>query len=398
MLCALLAAGSAPEPDELEDDPEGEVAPEDAEAEPDEDGEPDEDADPEGEPDEAEGEGEGVPEPDGEAEAEAASEGEDEPATEAEAREETEAPVVDEGRKQMGLRRHRFVYTNLSAVRYNPLGLINELTLGWRIQLINKNTTLFKDSFISLNLHTYITPAFGRIGPMVIFQPLAVLNLSASYDGIGYFGTFDLVQSYPSPRANYSDSEIANQGEQGFDQATRGHLITLSALLQAKVGRIAMRDNVKGYYFDLFLREDLATGREDPVSYDQTLDILVPDEGWSLTNDLDLLYLFDFGLTLGARYTYTKAFYRDSDFLPGEPTDDPNGGTHRIGPAILYAPPKWSAKAARRHNHSTKRWRNPTVILLPQWWAKHRWRTGADVHPAVPYLVLALRFEGDFFP
>ena len=65
---------------------------------------------------------------------------------------------------------------------------------------------------------------------------------------------------------------------------------------------------------------------------------------------------------------------------------------------MLYSPPKWHAKAAKRTKLSRKRWYNPTAILLVQWWAQHRWRTGEDVHPAMPYIVLGFSFEGDFFP
>lgn len=304
----------------------------------------------------------------------------------------------DGKRKRMGLARHRFVYSNLTAVRYNPLGLLNELTIGYRLQLINKNTALFKESFLGLKFHGYVTPAFGRVGPSIEFQPLAILNLTATYDGIGYFGSFDLAQGFPSPRSDYSDSAIEQRGKDGLNTATKGRLVTLSALLQAKVGRVAVRDNAKGYYLDLDLRKDPTTGREDTVSYSQTLDILMPNGGWAMTNDADLLYLFDWGLTLGARYTLTKAFFRDSDFLAGESTSDPIGLTHRVGPAVLYTPKKWAAKAAERHNHSRKRWRKPTAILLVQWWAKNPNRTGSDVSAGVPYLVLGFRFQGDLTP
>lgn len=301
-------------------------------------------------------------------------------------------------KRRIGLTRHRLVYSNLTALRYNPLGFVNDFQLGYRLQLIDKNTALFKDSHISLLGHMYFSPAFGRVGPILEIQPLAILKLNATYDGVGYFGTFNLAQSFESPHADYSDTAVADRGDAGFNQATTGRLVTLSALLQAKLGRVAVRDNVIFYYIDLRLREDPVTGREDPVVYSQTIDMLMPDEGWTMTNDADFLYLFDFGLTLGARYTYTLPFYRDSDFLPGESTENPNGPTHRVGPAVLYQPPKWSAKAAARHNHSRKRWRKPTAILLVQWWAQHRFRTGVDSHAAIPYLVLGLRFEGDFLP
>ncbi|HET6583771.1 MAG TPA: hypothetical protein VFG69_09990 [Nannocystaceae bacterium] len=297
-----------------------------------------------------------------------------------------------------GLRRHRFVYKNLTALRYNPLGLVNEFSFGWRVQLVDRNTALFKDSYFALKAHTFLNPAFGRVGPMVELQPLAVLNLQFIYNAVGYFRTFDQLQSFQSPRADYSDTELSERTDQRY--AGTGHYLTFSALLQGKVGRVAVRDNVKFYWADMGLARDPITKRQDTVYYDQTLDILHPDRGWVVTNDADVIYLFDFGLRLGARYTLTHAFYRDSMYLAGESTKNPNSPTHRVGPAILYSPPKWHIKAAKRTKVSRKRWYNPTAFLLVQWWAQHRWRTDADrdVSAAVPYVVLGFSFEGDFFP
>lgn len=301
----------------------------------------------------------------------------------------------DGGDKRMGLRRHRFVYKNLTAARYNPLGLANEMTIGWRMQLVNKNTALFKESFMALKAHTFLNPAFGRVGPMFELQPLALLNLSAIYNAVGYFKSFDQFQSFQSPAVAYSDTELEERTEQRYPGM--GHMVTLSALLQAKVGRVAIRDNAKFYYVNFDVKTDALTGRADTVYYDQTLDILQPNDGWVVTNDVDALYLFDFGLKLGARYTYTHGFYRDSMYLDGESTKNRNN-TQRVGPAVLYSPTKWRAKAARRTGLSRKRWYNPTAFLLAQWWVQHRWRSGEDVSQGVPYLVLGFTFEGDFHP
>ena len=245
-----------------------------------------------------------------------------------------------------------------------------------------KPGVLYKDSFLGLKLHTFLNPAFARIGPRVEIQPIAILNLQATYDFGGYFTTFDQLMSFPSPAVDYSDTELGRRGDAGENYPGHGHLVTLAALLQAKVKNVAVRDNLKFYYADLALRGG------DTVFYDQTLDIAQPDEAWTLTNDLDLIYLFDFGLKLGARYTLTHAFYQKKHFRRGEPATQPNGPTHRVGPAVLHT---FYDKPERRFN-------KPTIVFLLQWWARHRWRTGADVHPGVPYIVLGFLFEGDLFP
>lgn len=282
--------------------------------------------------------------------------------------------------------RHRIIYSNLSAVRYNPLGLVNEFTAGYRYQLINKRSLLFNESFVAAQLHTYVSPAYMRIGPKIDIQPLALLNLSATYDFTGYLGTFGLMQSFQSPTDDWSDTELERRDDSGDpaqdNYTTTGHFVTLSALLQAKVGRVAVRDNLKAYWSSY----DLRAG--DTVSYDQTLDITIPNRGWAMTNDLDLLYLFDFGLTLGARYTLTQAFYQPRHFQAAEPISRPNGPTHRVGPAMLYT----------FFDRPHQRFNKPTLIVLMQWWAAHRYRTGEDVSVGIPYFVLGFRFEGDIYP
>jgi hypothetical protein len=282
--------------------------------------------------------------------------------------------------------RHRLIYSNLSAARYNPLGLVNEFTGGYRYQLVDKDSVLFNESFAAVQLHTFLSPAYGRIGPKIDIQPLALLNLSATYDFIGFFNTFGLNQSFKSPTDDWSDTEIGRRDDSGDpaidNYAHTGHFVTLAALLQAKVKSIAIRNNLRFYWSDY----DLRAG--DTVSYDQTLDIPLPNRGWVVSNDLDVLYLFDFGLTLGARYTLTEAFYRPRHFQPAEPVSRPNGPTHRVGPALLYT----------FFNRPHQRFNKPTLIVLLQWWAAHRFRTGEDVSAAVPYFVLGFRFEGDLLP
>ena len=278
--------------------------------------------------------------------------------------------------------KHRLVYKNLFAARYNPLGLVNENAMGWAMRLYDKRGTLWEPAYLGAKLHTFVTPAYTRFGPQLEFSPLAILNLSATYDFIGYYGTFNQMQSFGTPAAEYSDTQLEANDEEGASYPTYGSMVTLSALLQAKAGPIAVRDNFKAYYTDFKLRDG------GNVFYDQTLDILTPDRGWSMTNDLDLLVLFNNGLKLGARYTVTHAVYKERHFQAGEPVTQPNGPTHRIGPAILYT--FW--------NRPEKRFNKPTLIVLTQWWVRHRYRTGVDVSGAVPYIVLGFLFEGDLLP
>ena len=44
------------------------------------------------------------------------------------------------------------------------------------------------------------------------------------------------------------------------------------------------------------------------------------------------------------------------------------------------------------------RWNDVSIVLLAQWWVKHRYRTGENVHIGIPYALLALVQRGDFYP
>jgi hypothetical protein len=362
------ARSSAPPTDDV--DAPADAQPEDAEPEPtDPEGEPSEGEPSEGEPSEGEP-SEGEPAEGTPPEGEPAEEPPPEPAPE-------DPPAIEH--TPVGPEPTELAEPEAP----EPPILVNEFNVGWRLQLFMKKPgVLYQDTFFAIKAHTFLNPAFARIGPRIEIQPLAILNLHATYNYVGYFTTFDQLMSFASPAENYSDSQLDALGKQNQNYPAHGHLVTLSALVQAKVKDIAVRDNLKFYYSDMALR------RGHLVYYDQTLDIAQPDEAWTLTNDLDALYLFDFGLKLGARYTLTHAFYKPKHFRMGEPVSQPNGPTHRVGPAVLYT--FWD-KPERRFNR-------PTLILLVQWWARHRWRTGVDVHPAVPYLVLGFLFEGDLLP
>ncbi len=274
--------------------------------------------------------------------------------------------------------RHRLVYRNIVAGRANPVGFVDEITVGYRYQLVARDTPLFRDSFVLAGAHAFVTPAFTRVGPVVEIQPAAVLNLSATYDAVGYYGAFGQAQSYRTPTAEAGPDHrrTIQSGYPAF-----GHLVTLSALLQARVRNVAIRNQVKFFWNRVRVQDG------DTVLADLANDILAPNNGWVLTNDTDVIWLFEAPVALVARHTLTHAFYRQDMFLPGEPVSDPNGPTSRLGPGVV-----WTI-----FDYPGARFNKPAVIFLAQWWLRHRWRTGAEVTPALPYAVVGFQFEGDLW-
>jgi hypothetical protein len=276
---------------------------------------------------------------------------------------------------------NRFVYRNLMAVRANPLGAVDDAVFGYRRQLFRRDTPLLRDSYALLGAHGLLTPAFARFGPTVELQPAAVFNLGATYDFIGAWGLFQQVRSFPSASARWGPRELWRPGEH-LHYGTRGHLVTLSSQQQFRVWRFALRNNLRAYWSHMHLR-----GR-DRVYYDQVIDMLMPQDGWALTNDTDLIYLFPRGLRLLVRHSLTHAFYGRRHFLPGEPVSQPNGPTSRLGPVVAYT----------FFDRPGVRFNKPTLIVLAQWWLRHRFRTGEELSAGIPYAAVAFSFEGDLLP
>lgn len=268
--------------------------------------------------------------------------------------------------------KERVYLENLLAARVNPLGLVDELSIGYRHRLYRTDNPLLQQNFAHIGAHVVLSPAFGSIGPQVVIQPVSILSLSARYSFVGYFGTFKQVTGYPSAAVDFGDSARGGTDSSGY--ATLGSQANIALLLQGKFGPAALRNKTSATYWNL----DLNPGER--TFYDQYLDLLHADEGWSIVNDLDVMYLSDFGFIFGARYTVAKAFH-EPDVGPGAQA------VHRVGPLVAY----------RFHEDEYSSFSQPTLILLTQWFVEHPYRTGQRVTQALPYIALAFSFNADLW-
>ncbi len=279
---------------------------------------------------------------------------------------------------------HRVVYRNLTVLRLNPLGLINETRAAYRFRLFQSEKEAFRDNFAAVGIIPALSPAYARLGALVEVQPLSVLQLWASYEVVRYFGTFSQLQSFATPGAGFSDTDLKNlaalpAGDPGRSYGVTGTQLTLGANIQAKVGPVVVRTQLR------MVRPDYPLRAGDALFYDILYDVLAENRGWFLTNDADLLFQTAFGLTVGARWTATAPRY-SAHVLNGEP--NLNGPTHRIGPLAAYT----------FFQDDGARFNAPTILMAVNWWVTHRYRTGADVSMAVPYFVLGFAFTGDLIP
>ncbi|MEO0812573.1 MAG: hypothetical protein AAFY60_06895, partial [Myxococcota bacterium] len=121
--------------------------------------------------------------------------------------------------------RHRLVFSNLTAFRWNPIGLEDQLNLSYRYRLWNDASPLFRESYLGVSFSPTFSPAIVRLGGNLELRPLTILLLSAGYYQSRFFGSFDFPQGFTSPGDNFSDSVL----EAGEPFAASGQELQLRA-------------------------------------------------------------------------------------------------------------------------------------------------------------------------
>lgn len=275
--------------------------------------------------------------------------------------------------------KNRIVVNNLSLFRWNPIGLENQLRLGYARKLYERDDSrLLRDNFVWTGTYLRLNPASVRAAGMVELQPLAVLNLRFSAEVLRFFGTFTFVQSRTSAAADLSDTALkANRTGAFANYGSGGVHLTFEPLLQVKVGPIAVRNRALLGWFDL----DLRAG--DTVWYEATLDVAAPNRGWVFANDFDVLWQRPLGqavLTAGVRVSSVWPQYGAEHGAHGVANEH-----HRVGVLAAYT----------FFDHGYTSFNKPSVLLISSWYRQHRYRTGQDVGRGVPYVVLGFAFQSD---
>ena len=288
--------------------------------------------------------------------------------------EEVAAPTVEQPGSDIP--RHRVYYESLAALRYNPLGLQERMTVGYRLRLTDKSRDdlLFGDSYAWVGLTGLQTPAFMRTGPWARLMPLSMLRLQAGYEVVRYNGGLDQMLTWDQgSNIDFSDASIDALAADGTLKA-RGSVFTLEARLQAKAGPVAVRATLARYDFNYDV--------DGYAFYDQTLDILAPTDGAVRMGDFDLLYVVSDQLTVGARSTHTRS---DAEFAANDSEALRAASIDRTGALIAY---KFKSDMGSRFDQ-------PTVYLISQWHINHEYRAGQEVSQALPYVAVGFAFTGD---
>ena len=281
--------------------------------------------------------------------------------------------------------KEQWAYSNQVALRYNPLGLQEELYFGYKRKLYDQPTSnlLFGKSFIWTGLITRASPQFLQAGGFVRTSPIALLEINAALLRTmalteaaklpDYYtqGTLDAVQRTSSPRSPAGD--IIGGGWQA----------SIQARLQAKVGHFAIRSTNLFRYFELTPEGDRLSS---DLFYDQTLDVLTPHKSWVYQNDVDALYADSSKpWVVGARYTYVKPLTEAND----ERVDDSAMySIQRAGLLFAWkfdAPPTAAGLEAKRKH---------ALIVLSQWHLEHPYRTGQSMNQLIPYFAVVYALNG----
>lgn len=274
---------------------------------------------------------------------------------------------------------HRVVYDNLVAARLNPLGLEDRLNLGYRYRLYDDPGLLWRDAYAGVAFTPTLNPAVARVGASLEVKPLAVLMMSVGYYFVGWLGTFQYLQSHDSPHAAHSDAALDEGADAEKNYSTVGGELEIKVQALAKVGPVVLRNTLNLFHSDMRLKNG------QRLYYNPRVDAMVPNQGWHLTNDTDLVWLFRFGLVAGLRTSVVHAFFDDEHYRAGESTENPNTPIVRMGPILAYV----------FYDRPESRFNKPTVLLIANWHISHRWRTGEDISQAVPYVVLGFKCSGE---
>lgn len=291
----------------------------------------------------------------------------------------------------------RLMLSDLTVFRLNPLGLETRGRFGLQKRLYASDKAVTQNNFAFFGVFPKLNPASAALAAGFEIQPASVFNLRGSAEVQKFFGTFGFLQSFASPLANYSDHQLDELADDPAHepQTATALRVGIQPTLQAKVGPIAIRAMAQLDYWDL---RGIRAG--DTAAYEATFDTLLPDRGWTLTTDSDLLYVGRPGLALGVRHSYVRPFYQRRHFASDaeEAAYDNDNAHHRIG---LFA-------AYTLRDRGPSRFNKPTLILIASWYLSHRYRTGEpDAIPtggtaddytsrAFPYLLVGFAFESDF--
>lgn len=294
----------------------------------------------------------------------------------------------------------RVMASDLTIFRLNPLGLETRARVGVQKKLYASNKKVTENNFFFAGAFPKLNPASASLGIGGELQPASIFNVRAFFELQKYFGNLGYLQSFTSANANYSDQTLADNADNPTPmtepQDATSFRFSVQPMLQLKFGKIAVRALAMFDYWNFDVRDG------QPTAYEPTLDTLLPDQGWTVSTDTDLLYVTGTGLAAGLRHSWVKPMYAAKHFSDAadEAAYDGQNEHQRLG---LFGAYTFNDKGPSTFN-------KPTVIVIASWYLSHKYRAGepgtldpghdADDYRtrAFPYFLAGFAFESDFIP
>lgn len=288
----------------------------------------------------------------------------------------------------------RLMLSDLTILRLNPIGLETRMRFGLQKKLYPSDKKVTENNFVFVGMFPKLNPASGQVSFGGELQPASIFNVRTYFELQKYFGTFGFLQSFTSANANYSETNLAELAD---DPATEPEARTVKHFsvqpqLMLKFGKVVVRSLLQIDYWSFKTRGTLV--------YEPTFDTLLPNQGWTMSTDTDVLFVPGSGLAAGLRHTFVRPFYSDDHFDSTADKDayDGQNSHHRLGFFGAYT---FKDKGPSTFN-------KPTAIVIVSFYLKHKYRAGepdtldpghdADDYRtrAFPYFLAGFAFESDF--
>ena len=133
--------------------------------------------------------------------------------------------------------------TNTLGAAVNPVGLQDQLEVGWRWGLSHSRNPFLSDAHLALGVTNTATPASERIGLWAEVSPLSVLDVKMGLEPVFYFGTFGHLVGFPS-----YDSDFGREARKVIkDRAVSrtGVRYHVSPTFKIRIGRVLARSGVE---------------------------------------------------------------------------------------------------------------------------------------------------------
>jgi hypothetical protein len=253
--------------------------------------------------------------------------------------------------------------------------------LRYRYRLFRSGAPLKQDAHIGLSFAPTFNPSLTRLGPTVVIKPLAVVAFKFGYLFNIWHGQLGNLQSFEYVEEDYftADWDFETGGREAY--ATIGHELLMALDLIIALGPFALSNQLEASLSHHDLKD------ADQLFYSPRYDVLATNGGWVISNDTDVVFITSVGLVAGLRGSVVHAVLQEDDFREGTEQRTDATPTIALGPLVSYV----------FFDRPTSRLNKPTLFLIVGWWLKHPYRTGIEVHQAVPVVSFGLALEGELW-